>query len=81
MSNFEKVEFLMKDVKTRDEMRAFKSPINGHQIMKEFSIKESRLIGQFKMKIEEAILDGQIENSYEAAYQFMLTIKKEILGN
>ena len=81
MSNFEKVEHLMKDVKTRDEMKAFKSPVNGYQIMEEFSIKEGKLIGQFKTKIEEAILDGQIENTYQAAHQYMLTIKKEVLGS
>ena len=81
MGNFEKVELLMKDVKTRDEMKAFKSPVNGHQIMKEFSIKEGKLIGQFKTKIEEAILDGEIENNHQAAYDFMLSIKDEILGN
>ena len=40
MSNFERVETLMKDVKLRDEMKAFKSPIDGHIIMEKFSIKE-----------------------------------------
>ena len=32
--NFERVEALMKDVKLRDEMRAFKSPVDGYIIMK-----------------------------------------------
>ena len=46
MSNFERVETLMKDVKLRDEMKAFKSPVDGHIIMKEFSIKEGQKIGR-----------------------------------
>ena len=41
----------------------------------------SKLIGQFKTKIEEAILDGEIENNHQAAYDFMLSIKDEILVN
>ena len=81
MSNFERVETLMKDVKLRDEMRAFKSPVDGHIIMKEFSIKEGQIIGQFKHKIEEAILDGKIKNTYDDAYNYMFSIKDEILNN
>lgn len=76
MNNFEKVEDLMQDVKMRDEMRAFKSPIDGHIIMKEFKLTEGREIGNIKTQIEEAILDGIIDNDYDAAYKFMLTIKK-----
>ena len=75
MNNFEKVEDLMQDVKMRDEMRAFKSPIDGHIIMKEFKLTEGREIGNIKTQIEEAILDGIIDNDYDAAYKFMLTIK------
>ena len=30
-------------------------------------------------RIEEAILDGDIENTYDAAYQYMLDIKDQIL--
>ena len=76
MNNFEKVEDLMQDVKMRDEMRAFKSPIDGHIIMKEFKLTEGREIGNIKTQIEEAILDGIIDNNYDAAYKFMLTIKR-----
>jgi len=81
MQNFERVEELMKDVKLRDEMRAFKSPVDGNIIMKTFSLKEGKLIGKFKTRIEDAILDGKIENNYDAAYKFMLTIKSKVLGN
>ena len=48
MSNFEKVEQLMKDVVMRDEMKAFKSPIDGYKIMKTFNIKEGKIIGLIK---------------------------------
>ena len=81
MKNFERVEQLMSDVKLKDEMRAFKSPVDGYTIMKTFSLKEGKTIGIFKSRIEEAILDGNIENNYDAAYQYMLDIKEEVFKN
>ncbi len=81
IKNFERVEGLMKDVKLRDEMRSFKSPVDGHVIMKTFALKEGKLIGLFKKSIEEAILDCKIKNDYDSAYAYMLEIKDNILKN
>ena len=81
MGNFERVEALMSDVKLKDEMRAFKSPVDGHIIMKTFELTEGKTIGAFKNRIEEAILDGDIENNYDSAFSYMLSIKDEILKN
>jgi tRNA nucleotidyltransferase (CCA-adding enzyme) len=75
MGNFEKVEHLMQDVKLRDEMKAFQSPVRGEEIMKIFKLKPGRQVGQIKKAIEEPILDGEIPNEYEAAHEFMLKMK------
>ena len=75
MGNFEKVETLMKDVKLRDEMRAFQSPIRGEEIMKTLNLKPGKQVGQIKKAIEEAILDGKIPNEHGAAHDFMMTLK------
>jgi len=75
MGNFEKVETLMKDVKLRDEMRAFQSPIRGKEIMETLKIKPGKKVGQVKKAIEEAILDGKIPNEHDAAHAFMMTLK------
>jgi putative nucleotidyltransferase with HDIG domain len=80
MGNFERVEMLMKDVKLRDEMRAFQSPIRGEEIMEVFSMKAGRDVGKIKKAIEEAILDGDIDNEYDAAYSFMIKNKDEIIA-
>jgi len=80
MGNFERVEELMSNVKLKDEMKSFKSPVDGHTIMKTFSLTEGKIVGLFKTRIEEAILDGDIENNYDAAYQYMLDIKDKILN-
>ena len=75
MGNFERVETLMQDVKLRDEMRAFQSPVRGEEIMEVFKLKPGRDVGKIKKAIEDAILDGDIPNDYDAAYAFMLKIK------
>ena len=72
MGNFERVETLMQNVKLRDEMRAFQSPVRGEEIMEVFSLKPGRVVGKIKKAIEEAILEGEIPNEYDAAYKFML---------
>ena len=81
MKNFERVESLMKNVKMRDEMKAFKCPINGYQIMKLLSLKEGKKIGKIKYEIETAILDEKINNTYDSAYEYMMKIKDNILLN
>lgn len=79
MGNFVRVESLMQDVKMRDEMRAFQSPVRGDEIMKIFNLKPGREIGKIKSSIEGAILDGIIKNNYDAAYKYMMEIKDKIL--
>ena len=79
MGNFEKVETLMQDVKLRDEMRAFQSPVRGEEIMEVFKLKPGKDVGKIKEAIEEAILEGEIQNEYDAAYTFMMENKDEIL--
>ncbi len=77
MGNFKRVEEMVQDVKLRDELRAFQSPVGGDVIMKTFGLTPGKEIGRIKKEIEEAILDGVIENDYDAAYQYMLSIKKD----
>ena len=81
MTNFERVEKLMSDVKTRDEMKAFKSPVDGKKIMETLDLKEGVKIGLIKNKIEEAILEGIIPNTYEDAFEYMMKIKEKVLKN
>ena len=76
IKNFERVEELVTDVKLRDEMRGFQSPVKGKEIMDTFNLPPGKEVGRIKKSIEEAILDGVIENNYDAAYSYMLSIKE-----
>ena len=44
--------------------------------MKIFNLPPGKQVGVIKSLIEEAILDGEIENSYEAGIKFLNILKK-----
>jgi len=79
MTNFERVEEFMQDVQLRDELRAFQSPVRGDIIMRDFQLSPGPLVGKIKSAIESAILDGRIDNDYDAAYEYMMSVKSEFL--
>ena len=79
MGNFERVEERMKNVKELDEMLAFQSPIRGDEIMVIFGITPGKKVGEIKSAIEEAILNGDIENNYADAKEFLLKNKKTFI--
>lgn len=76
--NYELVKLKLKEVEEKDEIRNWQPPISGEIIMKTFGIEPSREVGTLKEKIKDAILDGDIANDYEAAYQFMITEGKKL---
>lgn len=73
-SNFELVQQKLKDVEERDNIRNWQPPVTGNDIMELFGIKEGREVGIIKNQIREAILEGEIPNTREAAMEF--TIQK-----
>ena len=75
LKNFDLVEEKMKTVMDKDSAKRFQSPIRGKEIMKIFNIKEGKLVGELKKSVEEAILEGVIENTYDAAKQFLIDKK------
>ncbi|HJM11989.1 MAG TPA: tRNA nucleotidyltransferase, partial [Candidatus Marinimicrobia bacterium] len=80
LQNFEIVESKMSNVEERDAMRAFQSPVRGREIMETCGLTEGKEVGKIKHAIEEAILNGEIENSYDAAKEYMFKIKEDILA-
>ena len=78
-ANFALVKRKMVEVEEKDALRNWKNPITGDYVMELFGISPCNTIGQLKEQVKNAILDGEIENSFEAADAY-LRQKAESIG-
>lgn len=79
LGNFEYVMQRVVEVEEKDRLRNFQPPVRGEEIMQVFGLQPGPMVGKIKNAIEEAILNGDIPNEYDAAFAYMMRIKDELL--
>ncbi|MEY3417201.1 MAG: hypothetical protein RL060_1313 [Bacteroidota bacterium] len=81
LANFDRVEEKLKEIEEKDKVRNFQPAVTGEAIMEIFHLQPGKEVGELKIKLREAILDGEITNDFEEGIAFLkkmvATIGKE----
>lgn len=81
LKNYDMVIQKMAEVEERDRLRNFQPPVDGNEIMKLFNIEPGQQIGKIKKFIEEAILNGQVQNDHDACLELIMKNRETLLKN
>ncbi len=69
--NFEMVKLRCAEVEQKDQVRNWQPPVDGTEIMIIFGLPEGKAVGLLKNALKEAMLEGEIPNTREAALEFL----------
>lgn len=81
LNNYDIVLSKAEEVEERDQLRAFKSPVDGNEIMTIFDLEPGPRVGEIKKMIEEAILSGELSNDHDDALEYIISLKQKSTTN
>ena len=76
IKNTEKLEVRIKELIKKDNENKWRCPIDGNLIMKEFNLKPGIEVSNIKKKVENAIKSDEVEDNFEDAYKYLMSLKK-----
>jgi len=79
LKNYDVLESRIAEVLEKDKLRAFNSPVRGEEIMELCNLKPGPTVGRIKKALEEAILDGEVQNDYDKVKEYFFTIKDDYM--
>lgn len=71
LDNFKIVRQKMQEIQAKDDYRNWTPPVDGIMIMERYHLSPSREVGLLRESEKDAILDGECENTVEAALEFL----------
>lgn len=71
LEGFRKLRERMQDVKDADELRNWKNPVDGNEIMERLGIPPSKEISRLKDMVKDAIIEGIIPYDHDAAWAYL----------
>lgn len=77
LNNYQIVRKKLQEVEEKDRVRNFQPPVTGEMIIMAFDIKPSKIVGDTKKAIKNAILDGEIANNFDEAWEYMIKFTSE----
>jgi poly(A) polymerase len=78
MSNFNHVEEKIAEVGEKDLLAKWRPPLSGEDIMTTLGLKEGKMVGMIKKRMENAVIDGIVPYDRDAALDYIRQIYKEM---
>lgn len=72
--NYQLVRVKLREIEEKDRIRNFQPPVDGNEIMDRFGIPPCSTVGELKMAVKDAILDGIISNNHDEAWEYVKSL-------